>query len=116
VATILLERRARRRDAHELAEEILMNDRTPGCVSPLSSLFYFVAGSVAGAGVALLMAPQSGRATREMVRRRLRDTAGSTRQLKDRLIDRGRSIRDEATHRVDGAVSALAGNGDADLG
>lgn len=93
-----------------------MNEHTPRCTSPLSLLFYFVAGSVAGASVALLMAPQSGRATREMVRRRLRDTAGSTRQLKDQLIDRGRSIRDEATHRVDAAVSALAGNGGADLG
>jgi gas vesicle protein len=92
-----------------------MNERTPSCTSPLSLLFYFVAGGVTGASVALLMAPQSGRATRDMVRRKLHDTETSTRRLKDRLVDRGRSIRDAATHRVDDAASALAGNG-GDLG
>ena len=92
-----------------------MHEHTPGCASPFGSLLYFVAGSVAGASVALLMAPQSGRATREMMRRRVRDAAGSTRALKDQVIERGRRMRDDATQRVDDAVSALAGNGGAKL-
>ena len=92
-----------------------MNDRTPGRTSPFNWMFYFLAGGVTGASVALLLAPQSGRATRERMRRRLSDTAGSARDLKDQLIRRGQKIRDEARHRVDDAVSALAGDEGAKL-
>ena len=92
-----------------------MDDRTPHCTSPFSSMFYFLAGGVTGASVALLLAPQSGRATRELMRGKLNDTAGSARDLKDQLIRRGQEFRDEARHRVDGAVSALAGDGGAKL-
>ena len=38
-------------------------------VAPQLLLFYFLAGGLTGATVALLLAPQSGRATREMMRR-----------------------------------------------
>ena len=92
-----------------------MHGHTPGFTSPFGLLLCFVAGSVAGAIAALLLAPHSGRATREMVRRKVRDTAGSTRWLKDQVIERDRQIRDEATQRVDDAVSALTGNGGAKL-
>jgi gas vesicle protein len=92
-----------------------MNDRAPESTSPLSLMLYFLAGGVTGATLALLLAPQSGRATREMMRGKLNDTAGSARDLKDQLIRRGRKIRDEARHRVDGAVSALAGDDGAKL-
>lgn len=90
-----------------------MNDRSAGCTSPFSLLFYFVAGGLAGAGVALLLAPQSGKATRDTMRRRLSSTAGSARHLRDDLIRRGREARHEAGHRIDDAVSALAGDGGA---
>ncbi len=93
-----------------------MNQHDPSCTSPVSFLLYFLAGSVAGASVALLLAPQSGRVTRELMRRRMRDSANSTRELKHQLVDRGRRLRDEAKDRVDDAVSALAGNGGAKLG
>lgn len=92
-----------------------MNDQDTRRFSPLSSMLYFLAGGLAGAGVALLLAPQSGRATREMMRRRASDTAGTARELKDRLIRRSQHVRDEARHRVDGAVSALSGDGGAKL-
>ena len=92
-----------------------MDDRTPTYPSPFTWMFYFLAGGVTGASLALLLAPQSGRATRDMMRGKLNDTAGSARDLKDQLISRGRKIRDEAKHRVDGAVSALSGDGDANL-
>ena len=88
-----------------------MNDQTAGCASPFSWMLFFLAGGVTGASVALLLAPQSGRATREMTRRTLSDTADSARDFKDRLIRRGQKIRDRARSRVDDAVSALAGDG-----
>lgn len=84
-----------------------MNQRT----RYLSSLLCFLAGGLAGAGVALLLAPLSGEATREAVRRTLRETDESARGLKDRVVRRGAEIRDEATRRVGAAASALAGNG-----
>jgi len=71
----------------------------------------FLAGGVAGATVALLMAPQSGSATRELMGRKLRDTADSARELKDEVVRRGGELREEAAHRVGEAASALAGNG-----
>jgi gas vesicle protein len=92
-----------------------MNDRTDSCSSPLTLMFCFLAGGVTGASVALLMAPQSGRATREMMRRNVSDATGSARELKDRLVQRSQDIRTEAKHRVNDAVSALAGDGGAKL-
>lgn len=92
-----------------------MNDRTADCTSPLSLMFSFLVGGAAGAGIALLLAPRSGRATRESMLRGVSDAAGSARDLKDQLIRRGERIRDEARRRVDGAVTALAGDEGANL-
>jgi gas vesicle protein len=88
-----------------------MNDSTTACTSPFSLMLCFLAGGVAGASVALLLAPQSGSVTRERMRRELNNGAGSAREFKDLLIRRGRKVRDEATHRVDGAIEALGGDG-----
>ena len=92
-----------------------MNDSTRDSMMPFSLMVSFLAGGVAGASVALLLAPQSGRATRDRVQRKLNDTADSARELRDQVIGRGQKLRDEARHRVDGAVSALAGDGGANL-
>jgi gas vesicle protein len=92
-----------------------MNDRTANCTSSSSLVFSFLAGGLAGACVGLLLAPKSGQATRELMRRNVSDAAGSARDLKDQLMRRGQKIREEARHRVDGAVSALAGEGAANL-
>ena len=79
--------------------------------------FSFLAGGLAGATVALLLAPQAGRVTRQIMRRKLSDTADSARELKGRAIRRGQQLREEATHRVEGAASALAGKaGDQERG
>ena len=87
----------------------------------------FLAGGIAGATVALLLAPRSGKATREIVGRKLNHAADSTRELKGRMVDRvsdaaesarglkdrairrGQEIREEVTSRVEGAAAALAG-------
>ena len=84
-----------------------MNDRA----TYSSWMFCFLAGGLAGASVALLLAPQSGRASREAMRRKLRETEDSARGLKDRVVRRGEEVRDEAARRVGAAASALAGNG-----
>jgi gas vesicle protein len=84
-----------------------MNDRS----TYSTWVFCFLAGGLAGASVALLLAPQSGEATREAMQRKLRETADSARGLKDRAVRRGEEVRDEAARRVGAAASALAGNG-----
>ncbi len=84
-----------------------MNDRT----SYLTSAFYVLAGAVAGAGVALLLAPHAGKVTREMMRRNLRHSADYAGRVKDRVVRRGEEIGEEAAHRVTSAASALAGRG-----
>jgi len=62
----------------------------------------FLAGGLAGASVALLLAPQSGKVTREAMRRKARETNDSARGLKDRVVLRGEELRDETARR--GAV------------
>jgi gas vesicle protein len=84
-----------------------MTDRTPY----ITPVLCFLAGGIAGASVALLMAPQSGEATREAVRRKLRETDASARELKEKIVRRGEEVRVEAARRVTAAASVLAGNG-----
>ena len=90
-----------------------MDEQTPDCTSHGASYsaltFSFLAGGIAGATVALLLAPQSGQVTRQIMGRKLNDAADSARDLKERAIHRGRELREEATCRVEGAASALAG-------
>jgi len=87
----------------------------------------FLAGGIAGATAALLLAPRSGKVTREIMGRKLNDAAHSAREIKGRMVDsvndatesarglkdrairRGQEIHAEATDRVEGAASALAG-------
>jgi gas vesicle protein len=74
------------------------------------SIVIFLAGGVTGAAITLLLAPQSRSATRQRIRRTLRDTANSARDLTDQVVQRGEQIGDEAAHRVQEAGSALAGH------
>jgi len=94
------------------------------------SALYFLAGGLAGASVALLLAPRSGREARESMRRRLReasanakrsptssmrgahDEAGTARGLKERFLRRGEEIRKESLRRAGGATSAPGAPGD----
>lgn len=92
-----------------------MNDRTAGCTSPCDLMLYFLVGGVAGAGLALLLAPQSGRATREAIRHRVNDGAGAARELGDRMIHRARTVQAKARDHVDDAVTALTGDEGAKL-
>ncbi len=73
-----------------------------------SMLYFFLAGGLAGAGAGLLLAPQSGKATREGMRRKLHDTAESARALRDRVARQGDEIREQAAHRLAEMAAALA--------
>ena len=75
----------------------------------LTSIVGFLAGGIAGATAALLLAPQSGRDTRQAMARKMGDTADSAREMKDRVVQRSGEIWDQASHRVGDAASALAG-------
>ena len=89
----------------------ITSEHTTHRLSPLAITLPFIVGGIAGAAAALLFAPQSGDATRRLVQRTLDETVVSAGDLKDRAIRQGQAVRDEATSRVQGAASALAGNG-----
>lgn len=82
-----------------------MNDR----LSYVTPAFYFLAGALVGGGVALLVAPEAGKVTRAMLRRKAGNVADSARHLKDRVVQRGEEVGEEAARRVTDAASALAG-------
>ena len=82
------------------------------CRSTYTTLMFgFLAGGLAGASVALLLAPQSGKATRGAMRSKFHETADSVRGLKDRVVRQAEGIRDETARRVGAAASALVGHG-----
>jgi gas vesicle protein len=66
----------------------------------LTWMLFFVAGGLAGAGGALLFAPQSGRDTRGRMARRLRRAGRSARDLGERAVHRGEELASDAARRV----------------
>jgi gas vesicle protein len=82
-----------------------MNGRSPYLLATLG----FLVGGVAGAGITLLLAPQSGKATRDMMARKLNGGVDAARSLKDRVVARGEEAWDEAAHRAGDVASALSG-------
>jgi gas vesicle protein len=68
------------------------------------SLLTFLLGGLAGASIALLFAPQSGRDTRRSVSRRMRDGVDAARDLGSRVVSRGRDMRDEASRTLSQAL------------
>jgi gas vesicle protein len=76
--------------------EASMNERT----EYWTWLSCFLAGGIAGAGAALLLAPGSGRDTRGRMGRRLRRAARSARELKDRTMRHGSVLPDNGGARV----------------
>jgi gas vesicle protein len=78
-----------------------------------SFLAGFVIGGLIGAGVALLMAPQSGEETRQIIKDKsieLRDraveTAEEAQKRAEELQQRGKEIYEEQVQRVQSAVDA----------
>jgi gas vesicle protein len=88
-----------------------------------SSFGWFLVGSAAGACAALLLAPATGKRTRELLARKLRDTresvtdftddvAETTRHIADDVADKTRHIAERAG-RISDKAARLAGGASA---
>jgi gas vesicle protein len=69
--------------------------------SSSNHLLYFLVGGLAGAAVALLYAPRTGRETREMLGEKLREGAERGREIKEQVVTRSRELFDEAGEYVE---------------
>ena len=89
-----------------------MNDRSnqPRSDGPgfLTGLLF---GALIGAGVAMILAPQTGEDTRDLLRAKAREASGRVRDAADDvgtstgdLLERGRKIVEEAKARIDASV------------
>ena len=72
-----------------------------------SIILSFLLGGVAGAALALLYAPRTGRETREYLGEKIREGAERGRELRDQALERGRSFLDDASGFVDKQRDAL---------
>ncbi len=61
---------------------------------------FFLVGAAVGAGIALLVAPQSGKQTRRMLQRHYEDAADAVAEKAGAIRERGREIVDEAKEKV----------------
>ena len=61
----------------------------------------FLMGGLAGAALAILYAPRSGKETRDLLGERLREGADRGRELKDRASVKGRELLEDATDYVE---------------
>ena len=66
----------------------------------------FLLGAMAGAAVALLVAPASGRETREFLGQKAREGQGRAAELAKEVLDRGREAFQEARERALGKEMA----------
>jgi gas vesicle protein len=76
-------------------------------------LGWFFLGAVAGAAAALLLAPKTGRETRDLLTerggeflKRAQEKAGETQERAGDLLDKGREYVEEQTHRLASAFEA----------
>jgi gas vesicle protein len=74
-----------------------------------SSLVYlFLAGSAAGVSAGLLLAPQSGKATREAMRRKLQSSGTYARHLRERVTHQSAGIRERAARSLSSAAARIS--------
>lgn len=84
-----------------------------GGTDAASYLGWFFLGAIAGAAAALLIAPKSGRETRELLAersgdffKRAQEAAGDTQSRAGDLFDKGREYFEEQTQRLTSAFEA----------
>jgi gas vesicle protein len=68
----------------------------------------FLAGALAGATAGVLLAPRSGRETRERIDRGVRESTDKARRVKDRLMRRGEAALSAAARKTRAAREALS--------
>ena len=76
------------------------------------TMAWFVVGSIAGACAACLLAPASGKRTRERLARKLRDTQESVADFQEDLADKTRRIGRKAS-RIGDRAARIAGEASA---
>ena len=67
----------------------------------------FLVGALTGAAAAVLLAPRSGRETREILGERWRDASDRSRHLGEQAMQKGREAVDEASGYVESQRGAL---------
>jgi gas vesicle protein len=65
----------------------------------------FITGTLIGAGLALLLVPQTGEETRDLLRAKAREAQNAARDAADDMYDRGRTVLDRARTNIDDAVA-----------
>jgi gas vesicle protein len=75
-----------------------MSDNKPVC----STITAFAIGAAVGAGIALLLAPQSGKETREMIAKKGQDLADGAKKL----VEEGKHVAQDVKSRLTSAVDA----------
>lgn len=61
----------------------------------------FILGALSGAALAVLFAPRSGEETRELLEAKLKEGAERGKRLRDRAVEKGRDVLDDATDYMD---------------
>jgi gas vesicle protein len=88
-----------------------MSDRIDDRAFYAATFLSFVAGALAGAAVGCLLAPSSGRETRDRMSRRLSETASSARGTRDMLLRKGaeavRAASQKSEETARGILSGL---------
>jgi gas vesicle protein len=90
---------------HDRRGEVMAHD--DGGSGASGVILSFLVGALTGAAAAVLLAPRSGRETREMLGDRWRDAAERGRHLSEQAVERSRSALDEASSYVDRQKGAL---------
>lgn len=61
----------------------------------------FLLGGLTGAALAILFAPRSGKETRELLGEKFREGADKGREVRDKVVGKGREILDQASEYVE---------------
>jgi gas vesicle protein len=77
-------------------------EKKEGEIGGRSVVVPFLVGGLVGAGIALLLAPKSGRETRADIK----DLAGKTKEKIAATIDKGKELYQESTTAFTGAIEA----------
>ena len=64
----------------------------------------FITGTLIGAGLALLLVPQTGEETRDLLRAKAREASNAARDAADDVYERGRDVLDLARTNLNDAV------------